>query len=174
MRRHFAIRTTALVCLLATVPFATGCGVIFGGTRQTIRATSSPEGASVETTPASIGYKTPTTLNLERKNSYVLTFSMPGYTSQKAELQRSLRTGIVIADVLLTGLVGIVIDAVTGAWYKLSPDVANVTLTRTGASLIGPETIVVSIGVDSSEARENANVQLRSTEPGVNVEVSTK
>ena len=93
---------TAIVLLLT--PFMLGCGVIFGGTRQSIQTMSSPEGASVTTAPPTIGYTTPTTLNLERKNEYVLTFSSPGYTSQQLELQRSMRTDILVADIALTGL----------------------------------------------------------------------
>ena len=103
MKRSVMFRTTGVVCLLAMLPFVSGCGVIFGGTRQTIRATSSPDGTAVTTSPQTVSYTTPTSLNLQRKQEYTLTFSMAGYSSQTAQLQKDLRMGIVVADVILTG-----------------------------------------------------------------------
>lgn len=162
--RSFPLQLVAVICLVVAMPFAAGCGLMFGGTRQTIRATSSPEGAVVVTTPSTVDYKTPTVLNLERKNSYVLTFSMPGYTSQKVEVQRKMRVGIVVLDVL-SGLVGVVIDAATGAWYQLTPDVNSVTLTKTSADMPGPETITVTFSATATPNGNSVNVQ--STAPGV-------
>ena len=114
------------------------------GARQTIDVQSSPPGAKVETSPGTGTYTTPTVLDLERKNSYVLTFTSPGYTPATFNLHNSVGTGTVIADVLLTGLIGVVVDGLTGAWYGLNPESANVTLQRT-ASGVGPTEIHVAI-----------------------------
>lgn len=162
------VRMVAMVCVVAASPWLAGCGVIFGGTRQSLRATSSPDGTAVTTTPATVEYKTPTSLSLERKQEYVLTFSMPGYTEQKVQLQRSLRSGIVVLDVL-AGLVGVVVDAATGAWYKLSPETVNVTLTKVNASVAGPDTITIAL--DTKTAGETSAVGVVSSEPGVSVGV---
>lgn len=165
------VRMAAVVCVVAASPWLAGCGVIFGGTRQSLRATSSPDGMAVTTTPASVEYKTPTSLSLERKQEYVLTFSMPGYTEQKVQLQRSLRSGIVVLDVL-SGLVGVVIDAATGGWYKLSPDTVNVTLTKTNASVAGPDTITVAL--DTKPSGTTSAVGVVSSEPGISVGIQAQ
>jgi hypothetical protein len=118
----------------------------------------------VVTAPGTVSYATPTTLSLERKQEYTLTFSMDGYTSQDFRLSRNMRTGILVADILLTGLIGVVVDAATGAWYRLSPENVNLTLTRTAAGP-GPATIDIAIGVRDDQ------VDIQSSAPGVTVTV---
>lgn len=173
-RRALArVRLTTAAILLTMTPLMAGCGLIFGGTRQTIRVSSSPDGAAIATMPGTVDYKTPTTLNLERKNEYVLTFSMPGYTSQKVELQRDMRVGIVVLDIL-TGLVGVIVDAVTGAWYRLSPEVVSVTLTKVGAGIPGPETITVEVTTTPADDAATADLRIEATVPGVLVEAHAR
>lgn len=148
----------------------TGCGAILHGTRQNIDVQSSPAGAKVETTPATGTYTTPTTLNLERKNSYVLTFTSPGYNPATYDLHNGVGTGTVIADVLLTGLVGVLVDGLTGAWYGLNPESANVTLTRATPGGSGPEEIHIQL----READGKGRVEMKSDAPGVAVRVDVK
>ena len=70
-----------------------------------------------------------------------------------------------IADVLL-GLVGVLVDGLTGAWYGLSPDAANVTLTASGDS---PGRQAIHINIRSS--RDPGKVEIQSDAPGVTVRV---
>ena len=62
---------------LSLVVLLAGCGAVLHGTRQTVEVQSSPSGAKIETSPPSGIFTTPATLNLERKNIYVLTFTSP-------------------------------------------------------------------------------------------------
>ncbi len=57
----------------------------------------------------------------------------------------SQTTGIIILDVLFTGLIGVVVDAATGSWNGLSPESATVALSKINASVDGPEQIVVGL-----------------------------
>ncbi len=156
-------RSIAVVCILSFAPFTAGCGVIFGGTRQAIHVASDPAGAGVATTPGTVEYKTPAVISLDRSSQTVLTFSAPGYGSRSVEIQRSIRGGIVVLDVLF-GLVPLIVDAATGAWYKLEPANVNVTLVKV-ARIAGPETIEIALRVD-----EKTNVvQVESSVPGVAV-----
>src|SRR6266576_3115466 len=75
---------------------------------------------------------------------------------------------IVVADVLLTGLIGVIIDAATGAWSKLSPETATVSLTKIGM-VSGPDTITVGIKVGHTRDANLLGVQ--SSEPGVMIHV---
>jgi hypothetical protein len=138
---------------------------MFGGTKQLIRVESSPGGAAVTTTPSTTDGTTPVALRLQRKQSYVLTFSLAGYTSQQVELKRSIRGGILALDIV-TCCLSVVVDAITGGWYQLSPNPATVTLTRLGASL-GPETITVTVGTKATSS--GGVVQVDSSVPGVHV-----
>jgi hypothetical protein len=105
---------------------------------------------------------------LERKTSYVLNFSKDGYSPATFPLQSHVRGGIVVADVLLTGLIGVIIDAATGAWSKLSPESATVSLTKLGM-VSGADTITVGIKV--GHTRDANLVEVRSSEPGVVIHV---
>ena len=158
MRSRIASLTTAVALV---VPLA-GCGLIFNGSRQPIQVQSSPADTKVTTTPPTGEYTTPTTLNLERKNSYTLRFEKDGYSPATFEIQSRTSGGIVVLDVLFTGLVGVVVDAATGAWNKLSPEAATVSLTKL-AAIPGPDTITVGITVD------HGRVVLTPSAPGVNV-----
>ncbi|MFL5613062.1 MAG: hypothetical protein ACJ796_05315 [Gemmatimonadaceae bacterium] len=155
---------------IAAALFLTGCGAILHGTRQNIDVQSSPAGAKLELSPGSGTFATPTTLNLERKNSYVLTFTSPGYNPATFDLHNNIGTGTVIADVLLTGLVGVLVDGMTGAWYGLEPESANVTLTRSTTGGTGPEEIHVRL----READGKGRVELKSDAPGILVHVERK
>lgn len=132
--------------LLPAAMLLAGCGAIMHGSRQNVDVQSSPSGAKIETSPSSGVFTTPTTLNLERKNSYVLTFTSPGYQPATFNLHNGVGAGTVIADVLLTGLIGVVVDGLTGSWYGLNPESANVTLTRAGGSENDSDAIHLSIG----------------------------
>jgi hypothetical protein len=142
-----------------------GCGAVFHGTRQTIQANSAPNGAKIEIMPTGSRYTTPASINLERKLNYVLSFSKEGYKPATFEIQKSLSGGILVMDVLFTGLLGVIVDAATGAWYNLSPEVATVSLEKDGISE-GPDKIEIHISlkedklrIDSGDERVDVNVE---------------
>jgi len=159
--RERAVAVAVLAAFLSS-----GCGAILHGSRQNIDVQSSPSGAHLETSPATGTYATPTTLNLERKFSYVLTFTSPGHDPATANLHSSVGTGTVIADVLLTGLIGVLVDGLTGAWYGLSPETVNVTLTPSDDASGG-----TPIHIQIRGSHDSQKVEIQSDAPGVTVHV---
>lgn len=149
-------------CLLS----GSNCGAIFKGSRQSIQVQTSPSAVSLTLTPSAGNYTTPTTLNVERKNNYVLTFSKEGYEDTKFEIQKHLSGGILALDILFTGLIGVVIDAATGAWYNLKPEAITVNLARIGMGP-GPENIEVAIQPSGSNG-----IQITSSVPDVKIRVT--
>jgi hypothetical protein len=148
---------------LTLIPLG-ACGVIFNGSNQAIQVQSSPDAAKVTANPGGQTSTTPTTLTLSRKESYALTFTKDGYKDATFSIQNHVKGGIVVLDVLLTGLIGVVVDAATGGWNGLSPESATVAMTKTSAMAPGPDTIYVRV------ARTKATVKLQSTLPvGVQV-----
>jgi len=152
----------SLALLLGTLY---GCGAIFNGTRQNVQATSAPAGAKVSTMPISGESTTPTSLSLQRKQGYLLTFELAGYDKATFEVQNHMQGGILALDILFTGLLGVVIDAATGAWYKLAPETATVALTKTSAAVTGPDTVFVVVRVGAKSGTRSVTIQ--STPPGV-------
>lgn len=75
-----------------------------------------------------------------------------------------MQGGILALDILFTGLLGVVVDAATGAWYKLAPESAVVSLTKV-ADGDGPDTIQVYV------TRQGDVLKLESSAPGVSVHV---
>lgn len=122
-----------------------GCGAIFNGSSQTISAHSAPDGATITVEPGGMKYTAPTDMSLERKNGYVLTFRKAGYTDATFTIQKKAKAGIIVLDVLFTGLIGVVVDAATGAWNGLSPQAAVVAMTKVDALVPGPERILVGV-----------------------------
>ena len=162
----------ACAMVLAAAMASTGCGTMFGGSRQLIQAASIPEGAMVAA-GGTAGSRTPTSLSLERKNNDVLEFSAPGYTTQRVDVQKSLRGGIVVLDIL-GGVLPVIVDAITGGWYKLSPEQVNAMLTKVDATTPGPDTIGVTLNLDGAGRGDKTEVAIVSTVPGVAVTVRTR
>jgi hypothetical protein len=142
---------TAVVSALALV--LPGCGTLVGGTRQTINVSSVPDGATVRTNPITSDHVTPAQIRLERKNSYTLTFEKDGYSTGTLVIEKEMRVGVLIADIILFPI-GVIVDAITGAWYSLSPDPASVSLRRQSADAEGPAEILVTLRSEKNEEGE--------------------
>jgi hypothetical protein len=62
---------------------------------------------------------------------------------------------------------GLIVDAITGAWYRLEPEQVTVTLTKLSSDLPGPESIEIylSKGMESNsisvQAPETVSVNVR-------------
>jgi len=151
-------------CVLVPVVTAplVGCGLIFGGTTQTVHVESTPSGAQVRTRPATRTYTTPATLELKRKNVYTLIASREGYSSAEYELDRNIR-GKALAFDIITGLLWIAVDAATGAWYELEPREVSMTLERMDEAVEGPDQIRIDVEVSP----DGRTLEIRSSEPGV-------
>lgn len=162
-------RPFSFLAVSLLVVSTTGCGVIFGGTTETISAMSDPESATVTVSPAAGTYTTPAQMILPRKNNYTLRFELMGYRSSQVDIQRKMRTGIVILDILGTGLIGVIVDAVTGGWYELTPKIATVTLTKIVASAPGPDVVHVTMSIDNSDRESKATISADA--PGVTMRV---
>jgi PEGA domain len=141
-RRVAAMGNIQKALVMGTALALSGCGALMHGGSQTVDVESTPSGAKVETLPNMGTFITPTKMNLVRKHSYVLTVSSPGYTPGTFNIRHRVGIGTVIADILLGGLISVTVDGITGSWYGLSPETANVVLTKIGAGT-GPNEIRV-------------------------------
>jgi hypothetical protein len=156
------------VSIVLAGAYLSGCGVILNGTRQDVMANATPESAKVTTTPSTGEYQTPISLKLERKKSYSIRFDRAGYSPATVEIQNKLQAGILILDIVF-GLVPVVVDAATGAWYKLTPNTALVAMTRL-AEGAGPETIWIALARDT----QSGEVSVTSSATGVRVHVEER
>jgi len=73
---------------------------------------------------------TPIKIKLESKGNYTIEFKKEGYGTSTYTITNHVGAGWIILDVLLTGLIGVVVDAATGAWYELDTKYVNAVLEK--------------------------------------------
>lgn len=115
------------------------------GSRQDVFVQSSVAGTLVQASPSATTVTAPGTIRLEQKDNYVLTDTASGCTPVTVNVTNSIGTRTVIADVLLTGLVGVVVGGMTGSWYGLNSETASVTLAKQ-VGTVEPEEIHIQLG----------------------------
>ncbi|MES1944800.1 hypothetical protein PC39_11812 [Salinisphaera sp. PC39] len=109
-----------LVTLSGALGLLAGCASIIHGSTQEVEVSSEPSKAEVFIN-GNLRGTTPLSLSLKRKKRHVITVSLPGYRNREIALERRV-DGWVWGNIILGGLIGLVIDASTGAMYRIEPD----------------------------------------------------
>lgn len=136
--------------LALTVAFILGCGTIFSGVRQEVSLNSTPDGATVKIEPTGQEVTTPATIKLKKKFDYTLTFTKEGYKPEEVTITRDQSDLFIVLDIFATGMIGMVVDYITGGWYKLDPSTVTVTLKKDDSiSSDLPETFNVTIHLEN-------------------------
>jgi hypothetical protein len=97
---------------------ASSCATLFKGTTEDVMFSSNPDPAEVWVNGAKLGL-TPCTLNLETKKTYSVEFRKEGFATEIRTITNHVGAGWIILDVL-GGLVPVIVDAATGAWYSFN------------------------------------------------------
>jgi hypothetical protein len=119
-----------VLALVATTVLA-GCATVTRGRTQTWNITSTPAGATVRTT---IGFQcesTPCSFTIARKSTFGVTVTKPGYKTFTGQVENKVSGsgGAGMAgNVLIGGVIGIGVDAATGAALDLVPNPMKVIL----------------------------------------------
>ncbi|HYC97543.1 translation initiation factor 2 [Brevundimonas sp.] len=125
---RFAARALTLVGVALSLP---ACATITRGTTQAFTVESTPPGASVSTSNGFQCDATPCTFRMPRKDAFRATVSMDGYVTQEHEIASGMSGagGAGFAgNVLVGGLIGMTVDANSGAMKDLTPNPLVVTL----------------------------------------------
>jgi hypothetical protein len=107
------------VLLLSLIIFQ-GCATLFSGSYDEIDLSSEPTGAQVLVNGKDEG-NTPTTIRLKKSKEYTIEFVKAGYKTKSLRMTYGLGAGWLILDIL-SGLVGIIVDAATGNWNSFDYD----------------------------------------------------
>jgi len=102
----------ALICI-----YLSSCALVFKGTKEEVSFRSDPQRAEVYVNGIRMG-ETPLTLKLVTKQTYAIEFKIEGYKPKSFQINNKVGAGWVVLDIVL-GLVPVVVDAATGAWYSL-------------------------------------------------------
>jgi len=129
-----------LSVVLSAGLLTSGCATIVHGTSQAIPFSSDPEGAEVFVNGSARGV-TPTTVTLPRSwSSYDVVYKKEGYQDTSENLHSSI-SGYYFLNIILGGIVGLVLDAVDGAWYDYddpNPVILPIVEARTSPATIAP------------------------------------
>jgi hypothetical protein len=128
------------MCTVATL--SSGCATIVSGTRQDVNINSNPQPAEVHIYegnggpggPEVGGGRTPMGVSLARDKTYTVVVSAAGYQEVRVRIDKGFNLWV-LGNLCCGGILGGVIDLVTGAWYKLEPDSIAVTLVA-GAGVV--------------------------------------
>lgn len=123
-----------LIAFACCSALLSGCSTVTRGTTAQIQIESEPSGATVST---SLNHQctTPCTINVSRKDEFTVQFKLDGYKDQSVFVKTILAPGGMAGfagNVVLGGVVGMGVDAATGATLMHSPDPVKVVLERTG------------------------------------------
>jgi len=106
-----------------------GCATIIHGTNQHISVNSSPPGAKVSVNGIPVA-TTPAKIKLSRSERTVnILIEKEGYRPQGVVLSRKL-SGWFFGNLLFGGWIGMIIDAVDGAMFRLEPSDIRVVLSE--------------------------------------------
>ncbi len=106
--------------LLSSILLITSCATIISGSRQNVEITSEPSSAKVYINEIEIG-NTPVQKNLKRNQEYQLILKLDGYKTYETKLEKKFNAWF-IGNVAFGGLIGLIIDPITGAMHKLKPE----------------------------------------------------
>ncbi len=104
------------------------CATIISGSRQTIKISSQPSQATVFINEVKIG-KTPLEKSLKRNQEYNVVIKLDGYQPYETLIKKEFNAWY-IGNILFGGIIGLVVDPITGAMYKLSPKELNANLNK--------------------------------------------
>ncbi len=118
--------TLLLVCSLSFY----GCAAILGGGNMTtVNCQSEPEGAKVYANGNFVG-TTPAAAHVDKRKDQFFEFKMDGYQTTTDMITSSVGAGWIVCDIFLGGIIGIVVDAATGAWMNLDQPFVSVTMDK--------------------------------------------
>jgi len=107
-----------------------GCASITRGTTDQVQIQSEPAGAEVHTSMGQV-CTTPCTLQFNRKDEFTVTATKPGYHSAQMPVGTRVAVGGAAGfagNVLIGGVVGMAVDASTGAALEHYPNPVMLTL----------------------------------------------
>lgn len=112
---------TLLLCFAMT-----GCGTVINGPYQGIGITTTPAGARCRT-ELNREFLSPKIIQFTRGAGHAVFCELPGYLPAGATFQTK-GSHVIWANLLLGGIPGSLIDVISGAAWKLTPEKANIVL----------------------------------------------
>lgn len=113
-------RCLSIVLLVVFSVQASGCATVVSGKSQDVMIRSNPTGASILIDGMTQG-TTPMVASLIRKERHTIVISKDGYDSMTKATTRGFNWWY-LGNLILGGIIGLIVDPITGAIYDIEPD----------------------------------------------------
>lgn len=124
------MRRTGLTIVILVLGMSSGCATITRGTTEAFVVESDPPGADVRFSSGET-CRTPCTITKRRKDNFVVYITRDGYEpAEVSVLNQTAGAGAagMAGNVLIGGLIGMAVDAGSGAMKELVPNPVSVRL----------------------------------------------
>jgi hypothetical protein len=139
------MRKTIISCSLALTLLMSSCATIISGSKQNVKFDSNPGAASIFIDEVEVG-KTPFEIKLARKSEHSVMIKLEGYQTYQTKLTKKFNAWYV-GNILFGGLIGIIVDPITGAMYNLSPEEVNAQMNKGTAFKSNGKDIYVGVAL---------------------------
>jgi len=124
-------RNLILIASITCIALLQGCATVVSGVKDTVEVTSEPPGALVRLEKNGKEYTTPASFEVTRRSSHTMLVSRDGYHTERVTIGRTLNPWL-FGNLIFGGVVGIVVDFVSGATFSPSPGKAHIELAPLG------------------------------------------
>lgn len=135
--------------LILTALLTSNCATIISGSKQNIKFNSNPTNATIFIDEVQVG-KTPYETKLERKREYEVKIQLDGYKPYETKLTKKFNAWY-LGNILFGGLIGLIIDPITGAIYNLTPDQINAQMTQGTAFVESKNGLYIAVSLEIDE-----------------------
>ncbi len=122
------MKKSIISCSLALTLLFSSCATIISGSKQNVKFASNPSSASIFIDEVEVG-KTPFEIKLARKSEHSVLIKLDGYQTYQTNLTKEFNAWY-LGNILIGGLIGLIIDPITGAIYNLSPSEINAQMNK--------------------------------------------
>ena len=140
------MRKTIISSSLALTLLASSCATIVSGSKQNVKFSSNPSTATIFIDEVEVG-KTPFEIKLARKSEHSVMLKLDGYQTYETKLTKKFN-GWYIGNILIGGIIGLIIDPITGAMYNLSPDQVNAQMNKGTAFRNNGKDVYVAVALN--------------------------
>ncbi len=150
------------VVLLSAVMALGACATVTRGTKEVFVVESDPPGAEVSMSNGMSCNATPCSFKVPRKETLVVEVSKEGYDSSSYTVQTQVSGGggaAMAGNVLVGGLIGVGVDAASGAMLEHKPNPLVVSLQKSATVVASKSEQALETQVVAEQLTEAANAE---------------
>lgn len=140
------MRKTIISSSLVLTLLLSSCATIISGSKQNVKFSSDPSTATIFIDEVEVG-KTPFEIKLERKSEHRVMIKLEGYQNYETKLTKKFN-GWYLGNIIFGGLIGLIIDPITGAMYDLTPNEINAQMNKGTAFRSNGKDVYIAIALN--------------------------